>query len=204
MWNTSLIMGTKWKVMVPVLVVVGVLGLVVVLASTGDSPSGGSGTTDTAIESDGSGQGDSGAAPDIGPGTYEISAQVSGQCGTYDVFLLAGLSVDGNVTLDKLFTAGGEVFESATGSWESLTAVATFADDSLFDAWVLRFDQADELTIYNVYGPSSPVVSSGIDVDFADFAGVDSPEKLDEVTAGGVDACVSEVSGVKASFAPLP
>jgi len=199
-------MASKWKVAVPVLLVVGALAaaLVLLFAGTDETSPGSDGVIETVNGSDSAGTNESFGALGALPGSYEISARVAGECGTYDVFLMANFSADGKVALDKLFNTGGQVFESAAGLWESELAVATFADESQFDVWVLRFDRPGVVALYNAYGPSSPVVLADTEVDLADYVGVDSVAELAEVTAGAVDTCIPEVSEVNVTFTPLP
>ena len=68
------------------------------------------------------------------------------------------LFLNGQMTVDQLLTAGGNPFQSATGRWNSKMAVATHADTTFYEVWFFLFNLTDILSIYNVYGASSPII----------------------------------------------
>jgi hypothetical protein len=74
------------------------------------------------------------------------------------------------MTVDQLLTAGGNPFQSAAGRWNPAFAVATHADGSLFEVWFFLINLNDIISIYNVYGPSSSVVTPGSEVDRDGYA----------------------------------
>ncbi len=136
-------------------------------------------------------------------GTYEISARIAGPCGDFEVFLRAVLFLNGQMTVDQLLTAGGNPFQSALGRWDSRVAVATHAESTFFEAWFFLFNFGDILSIYNVTGPSSPMITADSEVDLDDYAGVTTPEQLDEVTSGS-GSCSTELLDVVSSHTPFP
>ncbi len=136
-------------------------------------------------------------------GTYEISARVGGPCGDYAVFLRIVLFLNGQMTVDQLLTAGGDSFQSATGRWDEQMAVATHAEASFFEAWFFLFNLGDILSIYNVYGPSSAVVTPGSEPNLQDYAQVTTPEGLDEVTQG-TDTCPTALLDLESTHTPFP
>ncbi|MCL1595484.1 MAG: hypothetical protein M3132_14125 [Actinomycetia bacterium] len=143
--------------------------------------------------------------PAVSPnaGTYEVSARVTGACGSYDVFLRMILFLNGEMTVDQLLTAGGNPFQSALGRWDSRVAVATFADTTFFEAWFFLFNLGDLLSIYNVYGPSSSLITPDAAVDLATYEEVASAEQLDQVSQG-TDTCPSELIIDEVTHTPFP
>lgn len=136
-------------------------------------------------------------------GMYEISARVAGPCGNFDVFLRIVLFLNGQMTVDQLLTAGGNPFQSAAGRWDSQMAVATHAEATFFEAWFFLLNLGDILAIYNVTGPSSPVVTPDSQADLADYANVSSPGDLIDVTQAS-GACATELLDVEATHMPNP
>jgi hypothetical protein len=61
----------------------------------------------------------------------------------------------------------------------------------------------DIISIYNVYGPSSSVVTPGSEVDLDGYADVSSGLQLDEV-AGGTGECPTELVIDQVTHTPFP
>jgi hypothetical protein len=139
-----------------------------------------------------------------GAGTYVISSNYSGPCGTYEVFLRVTLFANGEMTVDQLDTAGGNAFQSARGQWNSETGVATLYETTLFEIWFFSSLLSGSPIIYNVYGPSSSLVGPGDGVDLSQYSGVTSIDELASRADGGPSACAGELAVVDLLYSSFP
>jgi len=141
----------------------------------------------------------------LSPGTIEGSAKAQDSCaGSYDVFFRVRLFNNGEMTFEQLLTAGGNPFQLASGFWGPDLAVATSLESTFFEVWYFYSMLADTLAIYNVAGPSSPLVTADSVVSLDDYRGVGSAEQLSERVGGGPDSCVVTMTDVNFVRMPFP